>query len=99
MHGNKPAERVIIDTLAQHVTMYHDVLLYLLMLSLLWSLEEVHSQSFPRLSFMGQTLANHSYVDISQVGRPDVDSGEGVQCMTDLSTASVGRAYNIPIGI
>ena len=76
--------------------MYHDVLLYLLMLSLLWSLVEVCSQSFPRLSFMSQT--NHSYVDISQVGRPD-GGGEGVQCMTDLSTASVGRAYNIPIEI
>ena len=78
--------------------MYHDVLLYLFMLSLLWSLVEVHSQSFPRLSFMGQTLANHSYVDLSQVGRPD-GGGEGVQCITDLSTASVGRAYNIPIEI
>ena len=55
------------------------------MLSLLWSLVEVHSQSFPRLSFMGQTLANHSYVDISQVGRPE-DGGEGVQCITDLTT-------------
>ena len=24
---------------------------------------------------MGQTLANHSYVDISEVGRPDVGGG------------------------
>ena len=55
------------------------------LLSLLWSLVEVHSQTFPRLSFMGQTLANHSYVDISQVGRPE-DGGEGVQRITDLST-------------
>ena len=58
------------------------------MLSLLWSLVEVHSQTFPRLSFDGTTLANHSYVDISQVGRPDVGGGggEGVQCVTDLTT-------------
>ena len=35
---------------------------------------------------MSQTLANHSYVDISEVGRPDFGSGEGVQCMTDLTT-------------
>ena len=34
---------------------------------------------------MSQTLANHSYVDISQVGRPE-DGGEGVQRITDLST-------------
>ena len=61
------------------------------MLSLLWSLVEVHSQSFPRLSFMGQTLANHSYVDISLVGRPDAPGGgEGVQCITDLTTSSDG---------
>ena len=57
------------------------------LLCLLWSLVEVHSQTFPRLSFMSQTLANHSYVDLSLVGRPDVgDGGEGVQCITDLTT-------------
>ena len=56
------------------------------MLSLLWSLVEVHSQSFPRLSFMSQTLANHSYLDLSEVGRPDFGVGEGVQCITDLTT-------------
>ena len=55
------------------------------LLSLLWSLVEVHSQSFPRLSFMGQTLANNSYVDISQV-EDDGSGSEGVQCHTDLST-------------
>ena len=61
------------------------------LLSLLWSLVEVHSQTFPLPSFMSQTLANHSYVDLSQVGRPDfVDSGEGVQCITDLSTCCSG---------
>ena len=57
------------------------------LLSLLWSLVEVHSQTFPRLSFMSQTLANHSYVDLSLVGRPDIPAGgEGVQCLTDLTT-------------
>ena len=36
---------------------------------------------------MSQTLANHSYVDLSQVGRPDIyNGGEGVQCITDLGT-------------
>ena len=35
-------------------------------LSLLWSLVEVHSQTFPYVSFRGQNLANHSYVDLSQ---------------------------------
>ncbi|CAI8029250.1 hypothetical protein GBAR_LOCUS16621 [Geodia barretti] len=56
-------------------------------LSLLLCLVDVHSQTVPYVSFMSQTLANHSYVDLSQVGRPDVpNGGEGVQCITDLST-------------
>ena len=54
------------------------------------SLVEVHSQTFPRLSFMNQTLANNSYVDISEVGRPGVGGGEGVQCITDLTICCSG---------
>ena len=34
-----------------------------IVLSLFWSL--VHSQTFPYGTFMGQTLANHSYLDLS----------------------------------
>ena len=50
-----------------------------------WSVGEVYCQ--PYVYFMGQTLANHSYVDISLVGRPDVpnNGGEGVQCITGLT--------------
>ena len=55
-----------------------------------WSMGEVYCQTFPYVSFMGQTLANHAYVDLSLVGRPDFPddggSGEGVQCITDLSS-------------
>ena len=52
-----------------------------------WSVGEVYcQQTFPRLSFMSQTLANHSYVNLSLVGRPDAAGSEGVQCITDLST-------------
>ena len=51
-----------------------------------WSVGEVYCQTFPYVSFMGQTLADHSYVDLSQVGRPDIGGGEGVQCITDLAT-------------
>ena len=44
------------------------------LLCLLWSLVEVQSQAeYPYISFMGITLPNHSYVDLSQVGR-DEDS-------------------------
>ena len=47
---------------------------------------EVHSQqAFPYVSFMDQTLANHSYVDLSLVG-DDSSGSDNVQCHTDLST-------------
>ena len=62
-----------------------------LLLSLLWSLVEVNSQqTFPYVSFMDQTLANHSYVDLSLVWRPDISGSDGVQCITDLSTCCSG---------
>ena len=59
----------------------------LLVLPLLWSLT-LSQQTVPYLSFMEQTLANHSWVDISHVG-----SNYGydtVQCHTDLSTCCRG---------
>ena len=55
------------------------------LLLLVWFLVEVHSQTFPYVSFMGQTLANHSYVDLSLVG-DDISGSDSVQCHTDLST-------------
>ena len=59
-----------------------NLLWLLVMLSL--SLEGVKSQQrFPYVSFMGQTLDNHSYVDLSLVG--SYSSGS-VQCHTDLTT-------------
>ena len=63
-----------------------------------WSLVEVNSQSFPHVSFMGQTLANHSYVNFSLVGRPD-DSrcGYSVECHTDLTTCC-NHTYGIHRG-
>ena len=39
-------------------------------------------QPYPYISFMGQTLTDHSYVDLSQVGTGNAT----VQCHTDLST-------------
>ena len=63
---------------------------HLLMLSLLLSLVEVYSQTFPRLSYMGQTLANHSYVDISEEG-DDGSGSDSVQCITDLNSCCSGN--------
>ena len=58
----------------------------LLLLSLLGSLVEVHSQTeYPYVSFMGETLPNHAYVDLSLVGN-DGSGSDSVQCHTDLDT-------------
>ena len=58
-----------------------------LVLFLLWSLVELHSQTeYPYVSFMGQNLPNHSYVDLTLVGTDTNDPGNTVRCITDLST-------------
>ena len=60
---------------------------YLTLLSLLWSLVEVHSQTeYPYVSFMGENLSNNSYVDLTLVGEDDGDPGNTVRCHTDLHT-------------
>ena len=41
------------------------------------------AQTIPYISFQGQTLANHSYVDLSLVGSDDMGD-DSVQCITDL---------------
>ena len=43
----------------------------------------VYCQTFPYVSFMGQTLANNSYVDLGQVGTTDANS---LMCYTNLAT-------------
>ena len=60
-----------------------------LLLVLLWSLVEVHSQTVPYVSFMGENLPNHSYVDLNVVGT-DIDGDDSVQCHTDLDTCCSG---------
>ena len=62
------------------------------LLLLLLFLVEVHSQqTFPYVSFSrtGPALANHSYVDLSTVGR-DSDNSDSVVCHTDLMTCCTG---------
>ena len=61
------------------------------LLFLLWSLVEVHSQTppAPYLTFMGETLPDHSYVDLSALG--DIDNeNDHVVCHTDLATCCGG---------
>ena len=44
---------------------------------LLWSHVDANSQTIPYMTFMGQTLPNNSYVDVSLVRDP-LSGGEGV---------------------
>ena len=62
-----------------------------LLLSLLWSLVEVHSQTeYPYVSFMGENLPNHAYVDLTTVGNDITDSGNTVRCHTNLESCCTG---------
>ena len=51
---------------------------------MLWSL--VDSQTVPYVSFRGETLPNHGYVDLSLVGNDINDLGNTVRCHTNLQT-------------
>ena len=55
-----------------------------LLLCLVWSLVEVHSQTeYPYVDFMTVTpLPNHTYIDLNLVGEGDM----GVRCRTNLDT-------------
>ena len=49
-----------------------------------WFYLSVHckAQEYPQVTFMGNDLVNHGYLDLSLVGTSDSDS---VQCHTDVS--------------
>ena len=63
----------------------------LLLCLLLWSL--VDSQTVPYVSFRGETLPNHGYVDLSLVGDAE-DGSDSVQCHTDLTTCCTSGLDN-----
>ena len=63
----------------------------LLLLCLLWSLVEVHSQTAPYLIFNDSVIPNHAYVDLSLMMYPGntdyyADISSTVTCYTDLDT-------------
>ena len=62
------------------------------LLFLLWSLVEVHSQTAPYLTFMGETLPDHSYVDLSALGELD-NVDDHVVCHTDLTSCCGGDDF------
>ena len=55
-----------------------------LLLGLLSALVEVHSQTAPYLTFMGNNIPNNSYFDLNTVGLT-IDTNT-LQCHTDLGT-------------
>ena len=59
-------------------------------LVLILSLVEVHSQTVPYVSFMGVNLSNHAYVDLTTVGENISDPGNIVRCHTDLTSCCSG---------
>ena len=61
-----------------------------IVLILFWSLVEVHSQTAPYVSFMGDILPNHAYVDLTTVGDDISASGDTVRCQTNLETCCTG---------
>ena len=64
------------------------MIVLLLLFSAFWSV--VCSQTYPYVSFLGQTLANHSYVNLSLVGDDYVSGSDSVQCHTDLGMCCSG---------
>ena len=54
-----------------------------LLLFLFLNLVEVYSQTVPYLTFIGNNIPNHSYVDLNTVG---ISLNDSVQCHTDLTT-------------
>ena len=65
------------------------------LVTLLWSLVEVHSQTTtPFISFRGNTLVNHSYVDFTPVGREE-DGSDSVRCRIALVMCCSGTQGNL----
>ena len=61
-----------------------------LLLCLLSALVEIHSQYVPYLTFMGNNIPNHSYVNLNTVGSITSKDSLILQCHTDLTTCCSG---------
>ena len=59
----------------------------LLLLCLLSAVVEVHSQTVPYLTFMGNYIHNHSYVNLNTVAKNYINN---VKCHTDLISCCSG---------
>ena len=77
--------QVVAPRVAHEVWFYEVsvVRMYSVLLALFLSVVVANHYNIPYVAFRGQTLANHSYVDLSLVGS-DVSGSDSVQCHTDL---------------
>ena len=77
-------------------TVLMKVSLLCVLLCLLWSLVEVHSQTAPYLTFNDSVIPNHAYVDLSLMMYPGnddtADYSSTVICHTDLTTCCRSQA-------
>ena len=62
------------------------VTVLIVLLCFLSAVMEIYSQTVPYISFMGTNLPNHSYIDLTQVGK----GNHSVQCHTDLTSCCAG---------
>ena len=83
---------MIAPSLSTEITTMNSAVLFLLCT---YALVEVHSTTAPYITFMGETLRNNSYVDLSLVGN-DASGSDSIQCHSDLS--SDGGAWFSPDG-
>ena len=61
-----------------------------LLMCLLSALVEIHSQTVPYLTFMGNRIPNHSYVDLNTVRNHNSCDCLHVRCHTDLTLCCSG---------
>ena len=65
-----------------HTDMIMKVAAVIVLLYFLSAVVDVCSQTVPYISFKGTNLANHSYIDFTQVG----EGSDSLQCHTDLTS-------------
>ena len=64
------------------------------MLGLIFALVEIHSQTVPYISSMGNYLPNHTYIDFNPVSE---NADNGIQCHTDLTTCCSSSEKEISV--
>ena len=78
--------RPLVIVCCLHTDIIMRVTVLIVMLCLLSAVVDVCSQTVAYVSFMGNNLPKHSYIDFTQVG----EGSDSVQCHTDLTSCCSG---------